>query len=521
MMRAIVVNLTIAGACAGTAFAQDTRIAKSAASDCAALGTAAIAEVRITAATVVAVPEQSREPRRVAHCRVSGVIGKETQFVLLLPDDWNRRFFMGGAGGFAGTVGNMAQSSLNSGYATAGTDGGHEANGLTAGWALNNQDRLIDYGYLAVHRTADVAKQLIQLYYGSAPVKSYFFGCSNGGREALMEAQRFPADFDGIVAVAPTTDFVGTATSFVRNLKAQYPTHDFTKPAISQANLVLVQSSVLAACDALDGVRDSILDDPRTCDFKLATVASCLNDVAAPQCLTKVERSALERVYEPVMINRRVAYPGQPVGNEAAPGGWSAWITGVNAGAMTATGNGAPTIQGGFGTEFFKYIVFADSAWDYTKYDLSHWETDTRSAAAVLNAVNPDLSAFKARGGKLILAHGWSDPALNALVTIKYFDAVRSRDASASDYVRLYMMPGVLHCQGGPGCDVIDWYTPIADWVERGKAPGSIIAGKATPSSAVPSASPYSRTRPLCPYPQHAVYSGQGSTDDASSFSCK
>jgi feruloyl esterase len=427
---------------------------------------------------------------------------------------------MGGAGGFAGAVGNMAQTSANSGYATVGTDAGHEANGLTAGWALNNKERLVDYAYLAVHRTAEVAKELIRAYYGSAPVKSYFFGCSNGGREALMEAQRYPADFDGIVALAPAADFTGIAAAFVRNLKAQYPAADFSAPVITQANLDLVQSRILAACDADDGVRDGILDDPRTCHFALASIPSCSNDAVAPECLTKAQRSALERVYAPVVINGRTVYPGQILGNEAEKGGWSDWITGVNAGAMTATGNRAPTVQGAFGTEFFKYFVFADSTWDYTRYDLAHWEADTKDLAALLNATNADLDAFKARGGKLILAHGWSDPALNAAATIKYYESVKARDAAAVNYVRLFMLPGVLHCAGGPGCDTADWYTPIADWVERGTAPESIIASKMTAATPA-SPSTISRTRPLCAYPKHAVYGRNGSADDASSYSCK
>lgn len=520
MVRAIAVGLTVAGLCATAAAAQDPHIVKLAASDCAALANTVIPDVRITQAAAVTESIQPTAVVRVAGCRVSGVIGKETHFVLLLPDDWNRRFFMGGGGGFGGAVGNMAETSVNSGYATVGTDAGHEANGLSAGWALNNKERLVDYAYLAVHRTAEVAKELIRAYYGSAPVKSYFFGCSNGGREALMEAQRYPADFDGIVAVAPAADFTGIAASFVRNLKAQYPAADFSAPIITQANLDLVQSRILAACDADDGARDGILDDPRACHFELASIPSCLNDAVAPECLTKAQRFALERVYAPVVINGRTVYPGQILGNEAEKGGWSDWITGVNVDVMTATRNRAPTVQGAFGIEFFKYFVFADSTWDYTRYDLARWEADTRDAAALLNATNADLSSFKARGGRLILAHGWSDPALNAVATIDYYEAVRVRDPAAPSYVRLFMMPGVLHCGGGPGCDTVDWYTSIADWVERDKAPEAIMASKATASTAT-TPSTVSRTRPLCAYPKHALYGGSGSTDDASSYSCK
>lgn len=519
-MRALIVWIGLGGLCATSVAAQDAHVAKSAASDCAALAATAIADVQITQASAVAASTQPSASIRVAHCRVRGVIGKETHFVLLLPDDWNRRFFMGGGGGFAGAVEDMARTSINAGYATVGTDAGHQANAVSAGWALRNRDRVVDYGYLAVHRTAEVAKELIRAYYGSSPVRSYFYGCSNGGREALMEAQRFPADFDGIVAQAPAADFTAIAASFIRNLKAQFPTGDFSAPAITQANLDLVQSRVLAACDARDGVRDSILDDPRGCHFQLASIPSCPNDVGAPECLTTTQRSALAQVYAPVVIGGRTVYPGQPLGNEAEAGGWSLWITGVNADLTAGTRNEAPSVQAAFGIEFFKYMVFADSAWDYTRYDLARWEADTRDAASLLNATNPDLSAFKARGGKLILAHGWSDPALNALATINYYMAVTARDPAAPNYVRLFMMPGVLHCAGGPGCDMVDWYTAIADWVERGKAPEKIIAGK-TPSATATAATALPRTRPLCPYPKHAVYGGRGSTDDASNYSCK
>ena len=168
-----------------------------------------------------------------------------------------------------------------------------------------------------------------------------------------------------------------------------------------------------------------------------------------------------------------------------------------------------------FGTEFFKYLVFGDSTWDYTTYELSHAVADTRTINALLNPTNPDLSAFAKRGGKLILAHGWSDPAINPQMTIDYFEAVRHRDTSASQYARLFMMPGVLHCEGGTGCDVADWYSVISDWVERGVAPDRVVAKKlGATGNAI-------RTRPLCAYPRRATYTGSGSTDDEKSFACK
>ncbi len=504
--------LVLATLVSSTLTAQDARTQKSAAADCAALATVAIPDVKITAAVAVAAaPTANARGPRVAHCKVTGVAGTETRFSLLLPDDWNRRFFMGGAGGFAGSLENMAVSSVNSGYATVGTDAGHVGVGILARWALNNRERQESYGSLGVHRTAVAARALIAAYYGSAPVKSYFMGCSNGGRQALMEAQRFPDDFDGIVAIAPAAEFTEIGVTFVRNLQAQYPTGDFSKPTITADNLTLLQGKVLERCDARDGLADNILDDPRQCDFALASVASCPSDVAGPTCLTNAQRAAIEQVLSPVVINGRTVQPGQPLGNEAAGGGWSAWITGVLPDVLAATGGKAPNVQAAFGTELFKYFVFGDSAWDYRTYDLSRWEADTKQAAAMINAGNPDLGAFRKRGGKLILAHGWSDPALNALSTIRYYDAVLARDKGAARDVRLFMMPGVLHCAGGPGCDDVNWYAPIADWVERGKAPESVIAMKASPV----------KSRPLCAYPKRAVYDGKGDANSADSFTCK
>lgn len=501
--------------------AQGAPAIKAAATDCAALTALALDGITITQATAVQPTDAQRAAGRSPVCRVAGAIGTEIHFVAMLPDTWNSRLMMGGGGGYVGAVDNQALASLNAGYATVGTDAGHTANALTAGWALHNEDRIANFGHRAVHRTAQATKALIRAYYGTPALKSYFFGCSNGGREALMEAQRYPEDFDGIVSVAPALDFAGVATSFVRNVKALYPSADFSAPVLTPQVLQLVERRVLAACDAKDGVADSVMEDPTACDFSLASIAACASNATETECLTSAQRTALETVYAAVTVGSRTVYPGQPFGSEAAPDGWISFITGVTPGAMAATGNRAPTVQAAFGTEFFKYFVYADSAWDYRTYDLARATRDAKHAADVVSAMNPDLSAFKSRGGKLILAHGWSDPALNARSTIGYLDAVQARDASADGYVRLFMMPGVLHCGGGPGCDEVDFYTAIADWVERGVAPARLVASKRGAASSPSLARPVIRTRPLCAYPKHAVNVGSGSTDDEKSFACQ
>jgi pimeloyl-ACP methyl ester carboxylesterase len=482
-----------------------------AAADCAAALRIALPNARITGAIAVAPNDSLRALGQKPYCRVEATVDEETHIVALLPDDWNRRFLMGGGGGYVGSVENQFQSTVHEGYATVGTDAGHTGFALVAGWALRNDRRIADYGHRAVHRTAEVTRALIVAYYGRPPEHSYFIGCSNGGREALMEAQRYPADFDGIVAIAPAFNFVEIATAFVRNLQAQYPTGDFGAPVVTPAVLRLLAAKVTETCDAIDGVRDGMLENPEACTFTLASLPACANDVTADGCVTRAQRAALTAFTTPLTAGT-LRYPGLPFGDEADPEGWKTWITGPVANMMEMTG--APTVQGAFGTQFFKYFVYGDSAWRYVDYDLARAGRDGAKVAALLSATNPDLSAFRARGGKLLLAHGWSDPALNARSTIEYFKAVQRRTRRASMFTRLFLLPGVLHCAGGSGCDDVDYAGIIRRWVEQGEAPSRIIARKLRGTEVV-------RTHPLCAYPMTARYNGTGSTDDAAAFTCR
>lgn len=482
--------------------------------ECAALATRQVPGVRITEA--VAVAASDTDAVKVAHCRVSGVIDKEIHFVELLPDRWNERFFAGGGGGFVGRVANQAQASVNSGYATVGTDTGHQGAQTDASWALGHRDRLVNYAYLAIHRTAEVAKSVITAYYGLAPRHSYFYGCSNGGRQALMEVQRYPADFDGVVSCAPALGFTRLATAFVRNARVVYPNPNLLRePTVTPDNLKLLESKVLAACDARDGVEDGVIADPRDCAIDLADLPRCPAGQPAAGCFTGTELAAIVRIYAPTTDARGVVYPGQPFGGEAQAEGWPAWITGIGTEQSSSAQGQKPSLQFAFGTEVFRYFVFGRPEWDYSTYDLTRWRRDARAIAAILDADSPDLSAFKARGGKLILAHGWADPAINPLSTIAYYERAEARDKGLRDYVRLFMMPGVLHCVGGPGPDAVDWFAPIAEWVERGNAPERLLARKLGSGGEVLNA------RPLCPHPLRAVYDGRGATTDAASYVCK
>lgn len=466
--------------------------------DCAQLTQLKLPDMKITDA--VAVPAGTGAIR-VAHCRVAGVIGTEIKFSLLMPDAWNRKFLMGGGGGFVGSVQNQAQLVVNAGYATAGTDTGHTGGTTDATWALNNIERQVNYGYLGVHRTAEAAKAILRSYYGAPETRSYFSGCSNGGRQALMEAQRFPNDFDGIVAGAPAADFTGIGAQFIKDVRAQFPDPKNLTPLLPPETMQTVAAQILDQCDALDGVTDRVMDDPRACKVDVTRLAG----VSAAQA------AALQTIYAPTRAGSETVFPGQPFGGEGEAAGWPGWISGAAPRPGQAAGQPA---RYAFGTQLFKYLVFNDPDWDYRTYDLSTWKKDTARTASFLNAANPDLDAFRARGGKLLLWHGWSDAGLSPLGTIKYYDSVLARDPKAAESVRMFMMPGVLHCLGGPGPDNADWAAAIDGWVESGQAPTRIIAQKGSGATVT-------RTRPLCPYPQRAVYSGTGSTDQAENFVCQ
>ena len=464
--------------------------------DCAALTSLTLPDIKIGEA--VAVPAETSGEIRAAHCRVTGVIGTEIRFSLLLPDTWNGKFMMGGGGGFVGMIDNQAKTTVNDGYATVGTDTGHQGEMFDAGWALDNLERQVNYGYIAVHRTAETAKAILRHYYGTTEKRSYFSGCSNGGRQGLMEAQRFPDDFDGIVVGAPALDFVGFAAQFVKDIQAVFPDpRNVSTPMFTPETLKSIEAQIVEKCDAVDGIKDGLLEDPRRCNIDVAGLAG----------LSDGQRAALKKIYAETGGKEGAIYPAQPLGGE---GDWPAWITGGADGVAPG-----PSLRFALGTQFFKFLVFNDPSWDYSHYDVANARKDARLTATFMDATNPDLDTFKAKGRKLIVWHGWSDAALTALRSINYYEQVQQRDAGVRDYFRMFLMPGVLHCEGGPGPDTVDWAATIADWVEDGKAPGRVIARKTARDGAV------SRTRPLCPYPQHAEYTGSGGINDAANFICR
>lgn len=436
-----------------------------------------------------------------AHVEVRGRIGGKIGFELLLPDDWNGRFAMGGGGGFVGTIQNAARDSVRRGYATVGTDTGHQWQpGHMAGWAYTNLEAQLNFGHLAVHRTAEVAKALIRAYYGADPSFSYFLGCSRGGGQAMMESQRYPEDFDGIVAGAPAFDWTGLAASMISIAQTLYPDpNQLDKTVLDRAALEKLQKALLDQCDAGDGLKDGVIQDPSKASFDLGKVPD----------LTEPQRQALEAIYSGARNSRGRIAPGYAPPAECDPAQWMMWLVGPAPELVRR--DRVPNLTFAFSTQIFKYLIFNDPNWDYSTYDFSNFESDTRLAASFLNATNPDLSSFKARKGRLILWHGWADPALPAAATVEYYDRVLALDSRAAEYCRLFLLPGCLHCGGGPGASEIDWLSVIRDWVEKGKAPDQLIAVKRENNKTVV-------TRPIYAYPRSARYKGSGDPGEAANF---
>ncbi len=444
------------------------------------------------------------------HCKVAGVIEKEINFELLLPDDWNGRFMMGGGGAYVGSIQNQALAygsgpgALERGYATVGTDTGHVSSMVDGSWALNNVERQENFGHRAVHLTAVTAKAIIERYYARAPEYSYFVGCSRGGGQAMMETQRYPEDFDGLVAGAPAYDWTGFRGGQIRTLQKMLPDGDTKGPVLTRANLELLGTTILAACDARDGVADGILTDPRDCPFEPDDLPECEGNARA-DCVTRKQLAAIKAIYDAPSIDGRRIFAGFPYGGEHNPRGWEAW--------MVWSDVLSPSFA--FAIDFYRNFVFSDPHWDYTHYDFANWKQDVAKVSAMLDATSTDLSEFNRRNGRIIFWTGWSDHLITALGTVDYYDKLTAADPDADQYSRLYMLPGMFHCAAGPAPDRTDWLEAIRAWVEDGEAPERLVSLQLDESGRV------SRTRPICPYPQIASYRGTGDPDDETSFACK
>jgi feruloyl esterase len=510
---------------------------------CEALKDLKLEKVSISSAVLVPegpepkLPGNFEPPRTIpAHCRVQAVAhptsDSEIDFEIWLPvANWNGKYEQWGNGGWAGVMPTQyLGDALFRGYVAGATDDGHKGSIVDARWSIGHPEKLVDFAYRAVHETSMHAHSFIEAFYGKQSQRSYFVGCSDGGREALMEAQRFPEDFDGILAGAPGNNWTGLMEGFLWNEQALLATPESSIPP---AKLAAIQKATLDACDALDGVKDGLIEDPRACHFN-PDVLACKTGADTPDCLTAPQLSALKKIYAGPQDARtgKQLYPGFAQGTENGDGGWNGWITPTKPEAA---------FQFLFANSYFGQAVSEQSTWDFRKFNFADdMDVAYHKDGWIIDSTDPDLRSFRDHHGKLLVYQGWGDPAVSPYNSIAYYESVRDflgkypdpRTDTAlpvSDFFRLFMVPGMGHCRGGIGPNRFgaplqstdpkdperDVLAALDKWVETGVAPAHII-GQGT----VPGDSTKQLTRPLCPYPEVAHYKGTGDPYEAGSFEC-
>jgi feruloyl esterase len=432
-----------------------------------------------------------------AYCRVAATLtpsaDSDIKVEVWLPSEgWNGKYQAVGNGGWAGIISYPAMASaLREGYATSSTDTGHV--GGTSGPLIGHPEKVIDYSHRAVHEMTVTSKALINAFYDRGPRLSYWNGCSTGGRQGLMSAQRFPEDFDAILAGAPANYHSHLHSNDLVNA---VPALNTPGGLLTQAKLQMLNQAVLNACDATDGVKDGLITEPRSCKFDPATLACKGED--AESCLTPVQVESVKRMYAPSKFsNGTMIFPGKAYGSEAS---WTAIVSTSTQPIFVATGS-------------FE-LAYQDPKWDWRKFDADRDVKFVDEKTGFINAVDPDLSKFKARGGRILMYHGWNDTAISPENSLNYYNSVQAKMGRSQDVVRLFMMPGMAHCAGGQGPDQVNFMGALERWREQGIEPKVMIATK--------TAGPrVDMTRPICAVPQVATYKGTGSTNDAENFVCK
>jgi feruloyl esterase len=441
-----------------------------------------------------------------AFCRASVTLtpspDSDIKMELWLPPRWNGKFLMVGNGGWSGSISypSMAEP-LSRGYVVASTDTGHA--GERGTFAIGHPEKLIDFAWRAVHETAEKSKALIAAYYGAGPRRSYWDGCSSGGRQGLKEVQQFPEDFDGVIAGAPANNMIRLQVQSLMADKANLPADG--APILGPPQFALLHRAVLDQCDGLDRLKDGEIADPRLCRFKASSLV-CKPGQDASACLTPQQAETADRIYAPVRDPKTNAliYPGMPPGSELT---WSfvvsqPWMAGVDAFA----------------------VLLGQPDWDLRAHDPVAEVATAEKADVGMLAVNPDLSAFRKRGGKLIQYHGWADPFIPTENSINYYESVLARQGGlrhAQDFYRLFLVPGMGHCFGAYS---IDWITALEQWVEAGRAPNEVMGKRLAAASPFgpPGADPAPDlgSRPICAYPDIARYHGAGSGAEPADFAC-
>ncbi len=472
--------------------------------DCAALTGSSLGGATITAATLV-----PASATLAAHCRVNGLIAPKLNFELRLPSRWNHKLHYGGGGGYNGAIPAVDAPALNAGYAQVSSDSGHQASALDASFALNDAQARELFGSLSVPTVMSAATEIVRVHYGHRARRAYFEGCSNGGREALINVQRHPGLFDGVIARAPAYNWVGLMGAFNRTAKA------LAAPggAISTAKIATLAGAVRAACDAEDGLADGVVSNPAACHFDPKTLRCPAGADTGDSCLSDAQLSAVASWTSPLSIaGGTYSNTGWPLtGNEDQTGAWDFWTTGTPA-------------LGGFALQFLfqdttvKNYLARDPAANSLAYDFNS-NVGALAAMSTLNdATNPNLHPFLASGGKLILWHGGNDSALSIKATTAYYQrvvAAMGGQSNTDQFVRYYNAPGVNHCSGGPGADTADLLGALDRWVTHGREPKTLKARRVDPATGTTVLS-----RPLCVYPEYPRYKGKGDPNAASSFKC-
>ena len=447
-----------------------------------------------------------------AHCQVTGVLAPEIAFRVSLPAAWNGRVYMEGNGGHAGTL-PLNNEALAYGFVMTSTNTGHNASeepGAT--FVLSNRQKAVDYAYRAVHLTAVTAKAVAARYYARPVDYAYWNSCSNGGRQGMLEAQRYPEDFDGIVANAPWVHQTGFSMGAIWNHQAM------SQVSLTAGKLALLAEHVMAKCDAVDGLADGLIDDPRNCAIDVAAdVPACAAGMDNDTCLTSAQAQAIQKVYDgPRDSQGRQIFPGFEPGSEQVVAGFGGAVASTWLGLIVPTEPGAGTADFGLGIGTLQYLAFDPPRPDY---DFRQFDFDRDTGvfdrwSRLADALDTDLSDFRNRGGKVIMTYGWADQILQPMMGVNYYEqAVAANSPDAEDFIRLFMLPGMTHCAGGLGPDQNDAVTAVIDWVEAGVVPDRLEARKIVDGEIV-------RSRPLCPYPEVARYDGSGSIDTASNFQC-
>lgn len=474
----------------------------SAADKCTALTGTSAGGATLNAATLVAASSTAAE-----FCKVTGTLHGTLNFEVQLPTNWNNKMLYAGGGGWNGSIAitPYSPSGSTAGYVLVASDGGRQGNGLDASVFLNNPTAQADFGYLSVHSVSEVAKELIRKRYGTDAAFSYFEGCSNGGREALIAATRFPTDFDGIVVRAPAYSFTELFQAFVSNGKA------LAAPGgrLGSAKASLIGKAVVAKCDLLDGAADGIVSNQEACTFDPAVLRCTAGD--GPDCLTGPELATAQTLYSELRrADGSTVYPGWGPGGEDQ--GWPLWVTG--------TAIGGVGLQFQFGTGLINYWVTGDPNFNPLTFDAERFKPGLQLAATTLDATT-DLGPFFQQGGKMVFAHGTHDWAISYKASIKYVEQVTARvgGAAARDQsMEFFLQPGVQHCSGGVGPDTVDLVDAVAKWREGGAKPST---QNITVRMLVPATGAVQQSRPLCKYPSFPKYRGNGDLTLAESYTCQ